>query len=235
MTDKPILFSGPMVRAILEGRKTQTRRALKPQPCPTSLFVQTAAGTTYDAGKGRPFGHVSYAPGDRLWVRENHSWPASWDADNPVSKMGHIWYPAGRPALGRVSDYPKPADHGKVRSSRYMPRWASRLTLTVTDVRVQRLQEISERDARAEGCEDEPMYPELGTTVHAFRDLWDSLNAKPKPVGGKITTHYVSYPWAGEQRTETHRGKPHHIYPNPWVSATTFTAHRCNIDQMGGA
>lgn len=87
-----------------------------------------------------------------------------------------------------------------------MLRWASRLTLVVTDVRVQRVQEISEEDAIAEGVfeSDVNMYPELGTAQHHFQDLWDSLNAKR------------GFGWS----------------ENPWVVATTFTVHKCNIDQM---
>jgi hypothetical protein len=162
--ERPILFSAPMVRAILEGRKSQTRRVVKPQPVlnldsddihkvglPESKGLGYYSGSTpyrwskKDRAPDRtpcPYG----APGDRLWVREpwkahstfNHLPPR----DIPQSR---VFYLAGPEAYS--------PDHARYRHARFMPRWASRILLEVTDERVERLQAISEADAVAEGAE----------------------------------------------------------------------------------
>lgn len=191
---KPMLFSGSMVRALIEGRKTQTRRVLKPQP-----EFRGGAGDYKDAEEwgweDEDGYHVSvldivpngYRIGDRLWVRE--TWSAQmdhgWTIADARSRMHneHILYRAdGHDS----SDGWWPSIH--------MPREFSRLTLTVTDVRVQRLQEISDDDAVAEGCS--------GTAggarpVHHFRHLWDGLNAKRAP--------WDSNPWVVALTFEAHR------------------------------
>lgn len=145
MKERPILFSGPMVRASLEGRKTQTRRVVKPQP----ELWQTSEGERWvgrlrdgsfhdvendGLGKFRetcPYG----APGDRLWVRETHVYRHKHD---------RVYYRADHPIYD-------PYAHNGWRPSIFMPRKWSRLTLEVTGVRVERLQDISEEDVRAEG------------------------------------------------------------------------------------
>ncbi|WP_212525889.1 hypothetical protein [Actibacterium sp. MT2.3-13A] len=208
MTDKPILFSGPMIRAILDGRKTQTRRVLKPLT-PVQYERGITACETPDGARWR----LLYAIGDRLWVREKFA----------VSGIG--WGKKPIDAIGGKVHYTADPDHGwhdywgNWHPSIHMPRWASRLTLVVTDVRVQRLQEISEADARAEGARFamEPTRKLQGWTFDevysramardAFAHLWDGLNAKR------------GFGWAA----------------NPWVVALTFTVHRCNIDQMATA
>jgi hypothetical protein len=141
MTDRPILFSGPMVRALLEGRKTQTRRVHK---APTGL--------EHLAGSVLP----RFEVGDRLWTRE------TWAPKTNGFLYGADWLPSAYDGL-------KPW-----RPSIFMPRRASRLTLTVTDVRVQRVQDISATDAEEEGvrCDMSPR-----TFVDHFHRLWDSLNA----------------------------------------------------------
>ncbi|WP_320176658.1 hypothetical protein [Roseovarius pacificus] len=231
MTDKPILFSGPMIRALLEGRKSQTRRVLKPQP-PSVEAVHDLAGIGYHwfppkdpAQPWRPVGPVwavrklmgrepsislPYAPGDRLWARESfqaHSWAADcvtirYRAEEKtkgfIEQIEQIKYPDGEK---NAFKYIAPRGPIYWRPSIHMPRWASRLTLIVTDVRVQRLQEISEADARAEGALTGDH------SVYAFSQLWGSLNADR------------GFGWEA----------------NPWVSATTFTVHKCNIDQMEDA
>ncbi len=166
MADRPILFSAPMVRALLEGGKTQTRRALKPQPSWEPATVDGcsfAAGWSW-AGLSRfpdaarfceaAAQFVPCAPGDRLWVKEAHS-------------FGTKAYP----------DCLYRADDGgydlRWRSPIHMPRWASRLTLLVTDVRVQRLQDISEADALAEGVEH---HAGSDGPCAEFEALWNSIN-----------------------------------------------------------
>lgn len=150
MTDRPILFSAEMVRAILDGRKTQTRRVIKPQPPAEAesvlrqLYSQDApkndGAWTWWAGKPQkpitkplfcPYGK----PGDLLWVRE------TWA---PL-KSGNVDFAADWSDM--MQKYA-----GKWRPSIHMPRWASRITLRITGVRVERLQDISEDDAWAEGA-----------------------------------------------------------------------------------
>lgn len=152
MTERPIIFSAPMVKAILEGRKTQTRRILKNQH-PRVI----PGGPVYDAGGGQmdyvesehDFGTLPYAVGDLLWVRE------AWRAEARFDKMPMAVKPTGA-LVSYEADYdyePNDGCRGRLRPSIHMPRWASRITLRVTEVRVQRLQDISEEDAKAEGVE----------------------------------------------------------------------------------
>lgn len=161
MKERPILFSAPMIRALLAGTKTQTRRVLKQAIGPSlSVGIEDEPGVAelswlWGDGPGHdvhetvkkvrcPYG----VPGDRLWVREGFSGPHHQDGFPPSlwHPMDDIWYWAdGNPAIG---DWTRP------RPSIHMPRWASRLTLEVTEVRVERLQDISEADSRAEGITD---------------------------------------------------------------------------------
>lgn len=228
MTDRPIIFSGPMVRALLEGRKTQTRRLLK-QPPPEA----TSAGTYWTSWEGatnrwtwltgdpkdcdtwEPLNsfNAPYAVGDRLYVREKALYwirnsdnkrdkLAAFAADGYELKEGEWWTP-----------------------SIHMPREASRITLTVEAVKVERLQDISEEDAKAEGIRaveggfeyhgehwmqradgkggwhNAVVWP---TAKDSFRQLWQSLNAKRAP-------------WDS----------------NPWIVAITFKVHKCNIKDSG--
>ena len=164
MTSRPILFSAPMVRAILAGRKTQTRLVVKPQPLPNLPFVgmkgdearwavYLGGDVSVDSEVRCPYG----GPGDELWVRETwrpgrHSRHAFYRATDDDGAVAKVW----RPSI-------------------HMPRWASRLTLRVTGVRVERLQAISEEDAVAEGVErvwrDVP--PAMGGGVEPRRDYLD--------------------------------------------------------------
>lgn len=207
MADRPIIFSAPMVRALLDGRKTQTRRVLNPQPYAAvagwqKVFAEPPYFEALDhAGKplpcavpdGKdscsPYPKLRYALGDRLYVREAHAF------DGPTVR----YY-----ATDDVHEL------RRKRPSIFMPRWASRLTLTVTDVRVQRLCDISLGDCWAEGCETArdliktKVIPQGAALPFAeFRDLWNSLHGPDA--------------WAA----------------NPWVCAISFKVHRCNIDQMG--
>lgn len=184
MTERPIIFSAPMVRAILEGRKTMTRRILKPQP------NMLNGGKPLNNGRGSysveaGWKRYPYAVGDRLWVREafSYSWVVSDDPDR--RHLMPVWYWAdGNPDSGSWSK-PKPSIH--------MPRWASRITLEITDVRAQRLQEISEDDANAEGC------------IHHHDPAGDGQNV----------IEQFSYLW-----TSIHG--PGSWDANPWVAAITF-------------
>lgn len=189
MKERPILFSGPMVKAILDGRKTQTRRIVKPQPpadFPTPIKCEWYAPTLVNhRGEDYPgkeaFGFADEesgwvcpygAPGDRLWVRESfaigpkdHGW-------------GHVIYKAthsaGMNPLCEGFTPWKPSIH--------MPRWASRITLEIVEVRVQRVKEISREDCNAEGLDEE----QLDGGSHCvdgmkswhvwWMDLWNRVN-----------------------------------------------------------
>lgn len=183
MAERPILFSGPMVRAILAGRKTQTRRVVKD---PSALDCYNEVGSWDGPGD---WGEYSLSrcpygvPGDVLWVREQFSYR---EVDSNPSELG-VWYWAdGHVPFGNWTR-PKPSIH--------MPRWASRLSLLVKSVRVERLQDISQDDAQAEGLVGPMVDRKLDAIVNqiglapsdAFRALWDTLNAKRAP--------WVSNPW----------------------------------------
>ncbi len=195
MTDRPILFSAPMVRAILSGRKSQTRRAVKPAEwnfAPRPEFnIDTATGRhewlARKAGEPSTFRWLPCPhgqPGDRLWVRESH-WFFQDEAD-PVT--GYT------PPVLTVDDVEYRADgestRHRWRPSIHMPRWASRITLEITGVRVERLNAISEDDTRAEGITDGGCLncgnSELSCGClnprpdarDAFVSLWSSINGR---------------------------------------------------------
>lgn len=163
MKERPILFSSPMVRAILECRKTQTRRVVKPQPvsvnsCGVPFFPDGGGPVDY---RLCPYGTV----GSRLWVRE--TWAPTSVKDNCVyladfrDRRGDYW--------GSVASAPEDV---RWRPSIHMPRFASRITLEITGVRVERLQEISEDDARSEGW-----HPEDGQgPCEWYEDLWNTIH-----------------------------------------------------------
>lgn len=242
MADHPILFSAPMIRALLDGRKTQTRRVMKPQPEPTGdgrwHVFNAGGGTSGISAEDMPTCALDYlriGVGDRLWVRETwfiatqysygitpggseiappplahrNNDPVHYLADgDPPNCANRHYGPDG--LRGGWFAAPDPYAIWDKKSSIHMPRWASRLTLIVTDVRVQRLQEISEEDAIAEGLEwVSPTWgiqgianSWTGLAVEAYAALWDHIN--------------------GTGAWET----------NPWIVAYSFSVNRCNIDQM---
>ena len=201
MADRPIIFSAPLVRALLDGRKTQTRRRLKPMrgvrieefqekgPHPSGI------GTVFECPRDKL--RAPYASGDRLWMREAHAFVGSCDPGLLVTRAD---YPHCVP--GHYENVP-PASDIRWRPSIYMPRWASRLTLIVSDVRVQRVQDISEEDAQAEGGEPVLVPPDAAFTPYTerFRDMWDAIHGPDA--------------WA----------------QNPWVAAISFAVERRNIDK----
>lgn len=180
MKEHPILFSAPMVRGILENRKTQTRRIVKPQPEQFGSMIRMEVkghGITANPSLANVWGGVCpYGqPGDRLWVRETFYCDDFRYPRGPVEEMRKLMYYRADVPSGRFEDadeWGEPGSHWK--SSIHMPRWASRITLEITDVRVQRLQDISEDDAIAEGCQrnDGPR----GAPIGQFRELWNSIN-----------------------------------------------------------
>lgn len=189
MRERPILFSGPMVRAILAGNKTQTRRIAKPVKHPD-------LGKLYDAGalvlerepqhvidRACPYGR----PGDRLWVRETFVQGFPYDAQQDrhlqYDEEGNelpmrTWYRATDPDIGWADD-----DGWQTnvpwRPSIHMPRHACRLILEITGVRIERLQAISEADAEAEGVDFLRHIPDADETLSAkqlFECLWTGIN-----------------------------------------------------------
>ncbi|HID4273121.1 hypothetical protein [Klebsiella pneumoniae] len=181
MKERGVIFNGEMVRAILHGRKTQTRRIMKPQPepCPrgghwwpsnvfkTMLHVEDEmqngkGGWGGLVGDACPFGDV----GDRIWVRE--TW-AEAGASAPDLKLYRANYPEHVPSI--YENVP-PAEEIRWTPSIHMPRWASRILLEITNVRVERLRSMSHDDARAEGVIAASGPMEAGL---AFRELWDSI------------------------------------------------------------
>lgn len=176
-TSRPILFTGPMVRALLAGTKTQTRRIVKGTWHEAGGYLQSEPGG--DEGEWcfgcsqLPASFLTRCPhglpGDTLWVRE------TFYNDIPDGKdIEHVYYRADGTCCEQIPEC-SCAEVGKVKwtPSIFMPRWASRITLQVTGVRVERLREISAGDCLAEGID-----PTATRCVIAeYRTLWDSINA----------------------------------------------------------
>jgi len=180
-----------MVRAILDGRKTQTRRAIKPVP------TINGVGAIFDEGDRQEDFVEPYwvfpetckygKPGDLLWVRE--TWAPLYGKPGDLLWVRETWAPLADCVVLNCAYYR--LDHEEARSSGsrvdvkwrpsiHMPRWASRITLRITDIRVERLQDISEEDARAEGCEARP-FP--GPWWQGYRDLGDGELFHQQAVG----------------------------------------------------
>lgn len=253
MTDRPIIFSGPMVLALLAGRKTQTRRVLKNVPPPPAmenvypgnvprhdapyLDAYCGARRTTENPRGmtdrwcwwtrddRPGGQfrVGYVPGDRLWVRENHAYVGGGDPG--LLLCAADWRQTAAAHRCENADSPP-----KWKPSIHMPRRVSRLTLGVTNVRVQRLHDMTPEDAIAEGMagimkdgktvkyglpdadglpgtDDSgwPWHEWRASPVDAFEKLWRSINGEEAWVS------------------------------NPYVVAVTFTVHKQNVDALGAS
>lgn len=194
MKERPILMSAPMVRALLDGTKTQTRRLLKIQPLDTLKMLPGCPNTWVclrqrNPSKGHLFTCRHGIPGDRLWVKE------TWGVhkDFPWAE-GTKFMDIGRGWIGYRADESgcPPSLIKKWRPSIHMPRTLSRITLEITDVRCQRLQDITEEDAIAEGIErvtsigpcramawrDYSGGPGFFSPIDSYRSLWGSLNAK---------------------------------------------------------
>lgn len=174
MKEKPILFSGPMVQAIMAGRKTMTRRIVKPQPA--AVFHGVPFRRVHGHGeKPEPIDCPYGQPGDRLWVRETFGCIGRSPKDGPPCKgeEASTCYKATDDVVPHII---------KWRPSIHMPRWASRITLEVTEVRLERLQGITEEDCYLEGAlrkpsKDSPFPHTFETVARAtFMNLWESIN-----------------------------------------------------------
>ncbi|PYD94734.1 hypothetical protein DNF23_01205 [Pseudomonas syringae pv. pisi] len=183
--ERPILFSAPMVRAILSGRKKVTRRALKVQPHIDVSGNFCVGGANYGQDiYGKPVtkhfvsSHCPYGqPGDRLWVRE------AWQDDAQVNAIAPRELSHGEPIQYAADGASRQngcsmITPGKTRPSIHMPRWVSRILLEINDVRLERLQDISE--GQAEGVNFLRSAPDLDETLTAaqlFDCLWSSINS----------------------------------------------------------
>lgn len=186
MKERPILFSAPMVRAILEGRKTQTRRVVKPQPehgVESCHYSPTGWAKAHEKGGGActcvpvraPYG----VPGDQLWVKETWRTEARYDALKPTQLPDGVLVSFDADYTGEPND----GCRGKTRVSLHMQRRHSRISLRITDVRVERLNDCSEADALAEGVV--PCWPDGVPIQHdgsggicreAYAELWEHIN-----------------------------------------------------------
>ena len=181
MKERPILFNADMVNAILDGRKTQTRRIVKPTKDRNGSGCQLAPCEIAGEVNGGDYALCPYGqPGDRLWVRENFLYLMHGDVT-----AGDIKYCASidsRSAAGSKN----PGYWWRKRPSIHMPRWASRITLEIVSVRVERLKQISERDALQEGIglvladnwpDPKAMSEAVAKSRRAgFKLLWESIN-----------------------------------------------------------
>ena len=210
MKERPILFNSEMVRAVLDGRKTQTRRVVKGNWLPIVEACMRVNGKwvwhTMEYDLMTPFGEI----GDRLWVRETFREIecSCQSAPAELIPMRCEWgCKYGNHFIFAADPHPEYVSSGPWKPSIHMPRWASRILLEITDVRVQRLQDISEEDASAEGVglcgEDgvsgwgvpgnEPsQWPSRYSRRWGFKDVWRTINGDRS--------------W----------------YENPWVWAITF-------------
>lgn len=230
--ERQILFNTEMVVAMQEDRKTQTRRLIKPQP--VGSFTGVVKDTLgYPASEGYSWyefkngGAMSYVrppcqPGDVLWVRE------TW-----TKLYGEYFYKANIDESVKALMEP----HGAVwRPSIHMPREAARLFARVEKVWLERLRDIKEEDAIAEGIKrhiipDTTLRPKTcvygdsckDTAVEAFSALWDSIYASPMPVfQDRVIVRYESYPWEDIQEIREYKGRPWVVYGNPSVFAVKF-------------
>lgn len=239
MADRPIIFSAPMIRALLAGRKTQTRRCLTPRAllAEPSRFQKVAKDkatgravweawdgsfpcNAFRAGVDCSTPIVSTVNvGDRLWVREScraeersdgcdgirYVADSDWRMIENSAEAANAWV-----ALNHYRSTDEKEPRGEVVPSIHMPRWASRITLIVEDVRIERLCRISVQDCYAEGI-DRPAGPFMGSDVcgrdnarNHYRALWNSLHDEAGDT------------WAD----------------NPWIVAATFSVVPGNIDKL---
>lgn len=270
--ERPILFSGEMVRAILEGRKTQTRRVVKPQPKTEGL--QGVYADLYNHGpewafwlpdnrmtEPRTWPCPHGTVGDRLWVREAwrigsfmdgepmvfdyraggdsmeerdndspdyEAWSERMASESTDELEKMQWPHKDGDGIYRWDDCESPL---RWRPSIFMPRWASRITLEITDIRVERVQDITEADAKVEGClpiVEEDCSVTCGTRKTNFRDLWNSIYAKWERIWNRGLGYYEfqQFPWCEDDAAPIPKSTKHperyHIYANPWLWVLTF-------------
>ncbi len=275
MRERPILFTGPMVRALLNGRKTQTRRVVKHRgatPPAWATHVHEIKGLNV-LGEWRPWGAFAWSeeqpaherpkplrrwptdpecpsswnaircpygvPGDRLWVREAHYLTDNGDFEQVVYAEDQQAVEAHLRKVERLESTHRHIDwsrHRKVRPSIHMPRWASRLTLEITEVRVERLQDISRADAIAEGATPRAVEGAVGGQRWCMD--WSRLGSiafgttriRPQDIGladpQMAFANYINQLHGGPRWNFYYNGDARYPKPiwdvNPWVWAITF-------------
>lgn len=186
VAERGILFSASMVRAIIEGRKTVTRRIMKPQPEPRWNLRESEAGSaSFCRGEHHRSSDCSDdvvircpqgKPVDRLYVKETWRAGPQWDAWAPrdIGEAAAIWYEADHPT--------PPQGAGRIRQSIFMRPWMSRLWLEVVSVRPERLHDMTEQEVQAEGLDVSGF-----EAFEAFAHLWDQINGE--------RARWASDPW----------------------------------------
>jgi hypothetical protein len=199
MKERPILMNCLLVKASMEGRKTQTRRPIKPQPN-SGVRKSVIVKSGLEDGHGREIKCPYGKPGDRLWVRESCWIYGFW------IKIGGKW--SFIPEVNRKVRFDDPPKEERAtkkdgltgwvrRPSIHMPRWASRLTLEILEIRVERLQDISQADCLAEGCPEthwnELALPGEKSPWNWFIGLWDKINGKKYPSDSNPWVWVIKY------------------------------------------
>lgn len=203
MKEHPILMNAAMVRAVLDGSKTQTRRALKRQPDYPIIIATDPHTNRYQIGEREPVTEAALQraspygqPGDRLWVRETFGYVSPDEHQRPHSEC-KIEYRADlapgctdRPGQWPIDECKGDPERPRWRPSIHMPRAASRILLEIVSVRVERLNDCSDADARAEGTPGGhgviPSYNYHATPSEHFSHLWESING---------TGSWAANPW----------------------------------------
>ncbi len=262
MNTKPIIFSIDMVRALVEGRKSMTRRVIKNQPDTRHGRIDYENGVLKESSKISGCWHVNRQQtcphgqkNSYLWVRETYKY---WDwtddgipwikyaANNETifhscipetwcEKLVDIWADLSIPENYNIDNAAR--DH-KWRSPIYCPRWASRLTLKITDIRVERVQDISEEDAKAEGVHDDDFYlegehdwnlcPKCGGTK-LYNGFGESLGVIPDLDCYECDTYKKRFKhlWNSLDKKGEHSWES-----NPWIWVIEFELIKANIDQV---
>ena len=210
MTERPLILSGDNVQLAYEGLKTATRRLMNPQPgkvggCyhrPDGNFIWTHLPVGQGVGVGNPFPCPYGQPGDLLWVKETWRTEPLGGGKGGVGSGVGIGYKAGPPGINfNEPDWSDLGGHSRWRSPRFMFKWAARTWLEITSVKVERLQDISADDARAEGIGIKSVGPASDLAAqNQFALLWNQIHKKAAKAAG------VDYAWD----------------LNPWVWAIGF-------------
>lgn len=250
---RPKLLRPDMAIARRDGRKRQTRRVIVPQPkhspnaacCVRNRKIKGDYWQWYD--RAPDFGQIDacdphlgyhgdaakcpYQAGDGI------RWLTTWAVHKQYDKLKPLELPSDVGLWSYHLSKMKPGSYGKLRPGRFLPKHLHKHMPVdvIKSIGVQKLQDISEEDAIAEGVEIQEVieHPRYGPEVHyhspieMLQSLWNSINASPKPKytridGKRVIDHYVSYPWEDIQETREHRGKTWKIMGNPWVWVVGF-------------
>lgn len=220
-TTKPMLFNTDMVKAILRQQKTVTRRVVKPRyrddECGFQIVTRKFDGAfmrveitdenEFPTREMQP----PNKPGDILYVRETWNWVPCNKCDNNLDCDSGIKYKDEFGCFDYRADYKK--TECKWRPSIHMPKKAARIFLRVKNVFVQKIQDITDEQARVEGCKDRD----------DFKRVWNKCYVKPQPVKENgVVVRYESYPWEDIRESRTYRGLPWDVIGNPWVWVIEF-------------